>query len=249
MGLRRTAVAAATGNTNSADFENATEKQARHILNNLGITGNVTIECWIRLESNPTINDYSICEIGRAATGLTYNLQYAINGANFDLKATRGKHGVGNDIATYASANIGTGNWLHIACTYDGTNLKLFTAPAAGTHTERASVAASGNGNVNNAPDVFALAVRDPDDNSTFDTDIAVDSFWDGLIDDVRVWSIARTATNMNGDFEDELVGNEASLVAYYKLNNNADDTTANAFHLNVTTGSPTYSTTVPFAS
>lgn len=242
------AIPAAGGNTNSADFENATEKQARWVLNNLGITGNVTIEAWCRLESNPGGADfYSIVEQARAATGVSYTLRYQANGANFDVTARRGRHGIGNDTATWASANIGTATWIHLAITYDGTDLKIFSASAGGTHTERATVASSGNGNANNTYDGFALAVDDPDDNTTFDTDAAQTLFFDGLIDDVRVWSAARTATDMDGDFEKELAGTETNLVAYYRLNNNWNDTTANAYNLTESVGSPTFSSTVPF--
>lgn len=57
--------------------------------------------------------------------------------------------------------------------------------------------------------------------------------FLNAVIDDLRVWNVARTQAQISGDRKKELVGNEAGLVAYWKFNEptsstTVDDATAN---------------------
>jgi hypothetical protein len=70
----------------------------------------------------------------------------------------------------------------------------------------------------------------------------------DGLVDDVRFWNQVRTTTQMNDNFETELTGSESGLVAYYRLNDSYNDSTANAYNLS-SSGSPVFSSgDVPFS-
>lgn len=73
-----------------------------------------------------------------------------------------------------------------------------------------------------------------------------VGSFLDGYIDDVRVWNMAQTASNIFLRNNIQLTGNEGGLAAYYKLNNAATDSTANANNLTLV-NAPTYNILVPF--
>lgn len=71
-------------------------------------------------------------------------------------------------------------------------------------------------------------------------------SLLNAKVEDVRVWNDARTALEISTNYQTELVGNEANLVAYWKLNNSYSDLTANANHL-TPSGAPSFSTDVPF--
>jgi len=81
----------------------------------------------------------------------------------------------------------------------------------------------------------------------SFGASSTAENFFDGLLDDGRVWNTERTEAQFYQYLNRELAGTEAGLVAYYQLDNNADDSTSNANHLTAT-GSPVYSTTVAFA-
>lgn len=70
--------------------------------------------------------------------------------------------------------------------------------------------------------------------------------FYNGLIDEVRVWSSVRTATDYILGMSDEIISTYATLKAYYKFNNAATDSTTNTNDLTLS-GGATYSTTVPF--
>lgn len=74
----------------------------------------------------------------------------------------------------------------------------------------------------------------------------AVGNFFDGIIDDVRVWSNVQSASEILARNVSQLQGTEAGLVAYYKLNASLADSTGNANDL-TGVNAPTYSTNVPF--
>jgi len=72
--------------------------------------------------------------------------------------------------------------------------------------------------------------------------------FMDGLVDDVRVWNTERTQSQLFSNKDIQVSTTSPGLVAYYKFNNDATDATSNANNLTAS-GSPTYTTTVPFSS
>lgn len=72
-------------------------------------------------------------------------------------------------------------------------------------------------------------------------------NFFNGLIDEVRVWSIQRAAAEMNNNKDVYIDATTPGLAAWYKFNGNADDATSNANHLTAE-NSATYSGNVPFS-
>ena len=99
-------------------------------------------------------------------------------------------------------------------------------------------------GNGTSAADDFAIGINDDSGLTTFTPNAG--RYFDGQIDDVRVWNTAISTTAMNANFETELQGNESNLIAYYKLNNSYSDQTSNGYNL-TGVNSPTFPTTVPF--
>ena len=49
--------------------------------------------------------------------------------------------------------------------------------------------------------------------------------FWNGSIDEVRVWNVARNATDIASTMNTQLLGNETGLVAYYNFDERVGDT------------------------
>jgi len=76
----------------------------------------------------------------------------------------------------------------------------------------------------------------------------AATSFYDGLIDEVRVWSVLKTADDLYSWSASQTLVNLAGLNAYYKFNGDYSDATANANDL-TSSGSPVFVTDVPFPS
>jgi len=58
--------------------------------------------------------------------------------------------------------------------------------------------------------------------------DSTIGRYFDGLIDELRIWNDIRTEAEIQENYNKELVGNESGLVAYYKFNNSLLDGTAN---------------------
>jgi hypothetical protein len=235
--------AMAASNTNSANFVRASVQFAANTTTNLGITsGNFTIECWIKPASlNAGANQYGIAgqgDAGGSNNGIGHYL--AVKESHGGVEILYSKPGIANTTAIWATEPA-VGTWLHLAYVYDGVNITLYSAPIGGIHTQRAQTAASGTGNVNANSNV-SVGTADVDSGTTFS---GTRSF-DGLVDDCRFWNTARTTAQLDANFQKELVGNEAGLVAYYTLDNVWTDLTSGA-HTLTTSGSPTFSTDVPF--
>ncbi len=102
--------------------------------------------------------------------------------------------------APILSGNLLDGNWHHVAGTYDGVMQRLYV-----DGLEVASARASGNV-------VFA------------GTDLSLGSwsgtaeFYKGLIDEVRIWNIARDPEQIRRSMNQTVVGTEAGLVAFWRL-------------------------------
>lgn len=73
-----------------------------------------------------------------------------------------------------------------------------------------------------------------------------VTNFFDGLLNDMRIWGNAQTVAQIYANNLVQLTGSEGGLVAYYKFNSAYTDGTANANNLTAV-NSPVFSTDVPF--
>ena len=96
-----------------------------------------------------------------------------------------------------SSTSFNDGDWHHLAATRSSSgDIKLYldgVLEATGTDN---SVFQSAN-------TVIGQAAR----------------YWNGRIDEVRIWDDVRTQTEIQDNFYKELVGNESNLVAYYNFN------------------------------
>lgn len=92
---------------------------------------------------------------------------------------------------------------------------------------------------LNNNASRFAIAC---------DFNNAARNFYDGKMDEARLWNTERTEAQMLANKSVEIAVNSAGLAAYYQLDNAVTDSTSNANDLTAT-NSPTYSTDVPFSS
>ena len=146
--------------------------------------------------------------------------------------------GIVGSLPTYiyrtGSAIVNDGEWHHIAFTRNGnayTGLHIYTDGSL------ADGAGGANGVLSSQSNAY---------NVNIGADSTPAYYFTGLIDEVRLWNDVRTAQEISDNYDKELVGNEAGLVAYYKLNNSAFDETVNDNDLTLV-NSPTYSTDVPF--
>lgn len=216
----------APNNSHSLDLE-STSSQYAAITNaaQTGLamgSGDLTVEAWIKLESTPSGDNTIIAKGKGGAGGKRYYLYIGgTSKATFQLDDdTTLKSVVGN-------TTILAGYWYHIAGVRDGNNLRIYV-----NGVEDASATnITGYGSVDDTADFQIGALNGI-------------NFFDGLIDDARVWSDARSSQEISDNMTIELVGTETNLVGYWKLNNDYLDETSNNNDLTAS-GSPVFSTTV----
>ncbi len=109
--------------------------------------------------------------------------------------------------------SIDDANWHHVAITRAGNFYILYID---GVMNFQASM---GQADINNtAPFRIGMNACSP---------FSFSNFFNGEMDDVRVWSVARSATDINTFKNTELTGTETGLTAYYDLNEVNGSTTA----------------------
>ena len=130
-----------------------------------------------------------------------------------------GKNGVlsfvmavdGNWFEVTTEEIMNTNQWYHTAVTVDGGTIRLYI-----------------NG-VQQATNTFSGS---PTDNSQIATIGASPSFpgrvWNGALDEIRVWSVARSADQILENQTTEFTGQEDGLVAYLPFNEGSGTTAAN---------------------
>jgi gliding motility-associated-like protein len=153
------------------------------------------------------------------------NVNYLLRPNNFQITTSSGFKIVSSPIPVINNV------WYHVAATYDGSSIKLYVngcLVADSTHT----------GNIVTNDIVSAIGTRS--------TSPVTDHFR-GLIDEIRIWNIARTpsqiASNMNNIVTP---GNEPNLLAYYKFDGNYTNLQGNVAFSGVIQGTPTFDLEAP---
>ncbi len=113
----------------------------------------------------------------------------------------------GNNWSDWSSitslSQLTPGVWSHVAVTYDGTTVKMYINGIFNTSITWT------NGLTDSGTD-FSIGSRMG--TTVFST------FFAGQIDEVRLWSLARTDAEIKETMTRTLVGNEAGLSAYYRM-------------------------------
>lgn len=110
---------------------------------------------------------------------------------------------IGQNNDYFTNITISDNVWHHIAATHDGTTLKVYI-----DGLEVGTVAKT----LNTTGTQINIGHRS-DNTEQFQ----------GNIDEVRIWNVARTAAQIAGSRSCELAGNETGLVAYYNFNLGVD--------------------------
>lgn len=234
-------------NTKSLDLERGSSQYASitdAAQTGLDLTTTVTMECWINIESLPGVGEYyglmgKDDDVGRSYNWFIYNDSgsyeihaIALNGANYDYYKY-----------VWSTPTIAT--WYHLAITINVANA------SASTFEFFINGASKGNGTSVHADNISSIANTAGKfyiGNEAYSTD----DYFDGKIDEAIVWSDIRTSQEIlnsyNGGKGTIYNGTEAGMVAYWRFEDNLNDTTSNGNNL-TGSGSPTYSTDVPFTN
>jgi Concanavalin A-like lectin/glucanases superfamily len=168
-----------------------------------------TIETWVKVNStgiwnhvfNKSVNTSNRIVLESDPTGKLY--ANVSNGANA--------------FAQTAAGTVVAGQWYHLAMVYDGTQ---------GTNSNRLKLY------INGMPAALTYGMIPSSTNNNTASLIFGFGGFNGTIDEVRVWNTNLSAATIAG-WKDKVLGschpNAGSLVAYWRLNNNASNTVATA--------------------
>jgi len=197
--------------TSAADFEN-TSSQYLSITDaaqtGLDLATTFTIEAWVKPESAPLSGDTWYIVSKDDFTNRSYSFFYRNAGGT--LRLTASALNTTNEDAYHWDIDLGTGTWKHLALTCDvgqasATTFELFlNAVSQGNGSADSSANIS---SITNSSAIFAIGSGG---------DLASIRYFDGQMDEVRIWNDIRTSTEISDNYNVELIGNETNLVAYY---------------------------------
>jgi len=164
----------------------------------------ITLEAWVNLAALPTIGtEYLV--MGRSATAslntdpyYSYALRIKNESGNarFNFHLSDGTEGssFGSTADTVA---IETGKWYHLAGTFDGSSSKIYVNGQL-----KSENITSGN-SISSGEIGFYIGGT-------------VVGFFNGLIDEVRLWNVTRSSTEINLSKDSPLFGYETGLAGYW---------------------------------
>jgi hypothetical protein len=180
---------------NGLDFDGTNDYVSATAGGPIGST-NRTVECWVKTSSSISTQQV-IFDWGQMSPN---GSRFTLNMINFGkVRIEVGGNGFNS------TASIADGNWHHIAVTYDNSaSLKFkvyIDGVLDGNQNTTVSVNTSSTGG-------FQIGRRNDGVN-----------YFDGIIDEVRVWNVVRTQTEIQSAMNGEFCSTPPGLVAYYKFN------------------------------
>lgn len=168
-------------------------------LPNLGFSGNVdiSVEAWIyvtNLSSSCCI--FSFSTEGTTRAGFGFSVNGTPNAGLIQLFNWA-------DDCNSAVGVIQVNTWYHVACTYEATT-RIRKVYVNGSIVAQSTAGA--NLNLTNASYSIGKRVSNTD-------------YFRGYIQDVRIWNVVRTQSEISQNAFIPLTGTETGLVAWYKLN------------------------------
>ncbi len=171
----------------------------------------ITMEAWIFPLDVPSGTDsrYIIARPANTGFGVApyqtfglfiYGDVYGLHQPRIGVAISDGTHpiGAGFEFFVEDTAAVKIGQWTHIAGTYDGTNVKLYIN---GVMVHQVAF------NVSMGTGSTGLYIGG-----------SASGYFKGLIDDVRLWNIARTQSSIQSTMSSVLTGNESGLKGYWPM-------------------------------
>jgi len=184
---------------------------------------------WLKGESFAVGTNDIISKYDHISNQRAYRLRLTDSGSNLYVAISSNGTSAPED---FVAVNLSIGVWYHLAVVY--------TASSGVVEYFKNSISLG-------AKSGFPTSIF----NSNFDFRIgnAQDGqYFDGLIDDVRVWNTARTAAQIGQNYKKELSGSESNLQGYWRFDSVGDFTDATSNNNDLTaSGSPGFSDDIPF--
>ena len=230
-------------NTQSIDLDKSSGDYlfADHSVS-LGITNDITLEAWIKIEN--LLDDASVVIIskgdGLTAGGYSFALN-RVSSTDFRIWG----HFYGDATGTVVSTRNGStnlhnyvGQWVHVAATWTAGPANHVRLYVNGVEEGVGTFDIIGASSVNANTDPLYIG------GGLYNGNTGASVY--GKIDEARVWNVARTGAEIAGSMSQELIGNEPGLVGYWRLNGTMEDVTLNNNDL-VNSSNAAFSNDIPF--
>ncbi len=176
-------------------------------------SGTLSIEAWIKPSAITGYHEI-VCygDSGNSGNAAEFRLTPAGN-----LEYGQAQPGVSWS-AFSSGTSIAPGVWTHVSVVKSGTNASLYINGKLDK-----------TGSITNSPTVNRLYIGSRRYSGSNN------QFFKGLVDEIRIWNIARTQAQIQADMHRALNGNETGLAAYYRFDYKSgttmNDITANGNH------------------
>jgi hypothetical protein len=199
-------------NTSSLEFDGVNQTVEVPGVDNFSFVQNTrvfSLEAWIKLD------DFTRDQVIFGNSGTTGEKGFALffNASNQTIRASGYFGSLTNNVfQSSTDPNILPDNeWHHIAFTDNGTSTQFYFDGLPVNTNE------AGSSGLSSGPATRNLRIGDGN----------FGSFWNGQIDEVRIWNITRTASQILEFSSQELTGSETGLVFYLNLNDGTGSSTA----------------------
>lgn len=174
----------------------------------LSITANMTIEYWVKFTTTPTSGNTVVpMAKDNGSDTRSWSNFLTNNVGTLELHMAIFDSGVGDD-DFFITPTINTGTWYHVAITVTPGNA------SATTFEFFFDGSSQGNGTQTTAGN--AAEIDDLGQDVTIGARSIGDLNADAQFDDVRIWNDIRTSGEISDNKDNELVGTESGLVAYW---------------------------------
>ena len=178
--------------------------------NTINVSGNFTIECWIKFSDLSTTQEILLKDDAPSiSNSYTYEFGLWKNALN-QIVFQVGSSTAYSYTRKTSTTIVTSGTWYHLAGTVEGTTLSLYiNGVSEGTTTIPYPRRVDLNGN-----------------NIFFGSHSKMDGYFlNGILDGVRIWGIARSAEEIQSTMYGPLNGSETGLQAYYQMNTGSGST------------------------
>lgn len=189
------------GAGNAIDFDGFNDYVAVPQNDIFEIEENITLEAWVKARSLGQWESFLNYVQDNGSNESGFDFAYVDNKLRFRIMTTTMG---GNDWNDNPGFNIPLDTWVHVAGTYDGETVKMYVNGVLMESENK-------NGPLDWEFQPIELRIGSYiDDNELY--------YWDGAVDEVRIWNVARTEEEIRTTMCVELAGNEDGLLAYYRL-------------------------------
>ncbi|MCH7952238.1 laminin G domain-containing protein, partial [Patescibacteria group bacterium] len=169
------------------------------------ITGDFTVEAWVNRSTGGSVTRGVVSKRPTPSAGGGFSLSVGNAGEVYcqtdDGTSTTNSYTDQNIVTT-------TAGWQHLAAVRSGTSCTVYINGVDRTTTSGTHTTLTANNN-----------------NLRIGSSVSNDEYWYGLIDEVRVWDDARTATEIKDNMYTQIEPTYANLIGYWRLNENTGTT------------------------